>query len=340
MAIATSTAILASAAVAAGATAYGASKSSAAAKSAANAAQQSAAENNALQREVYGQNTANLSPFMMRGNAAGDSINALLGLPTAGQAGSSGGYNPAAQPDWAAYAAARPDLQASYQRLMQTADFNSPWAAEHGLTQGGGPEAYYKWHYENHGRAAGDELPMTGGAAQAQQPQGDPNAAAQAAFKQYQDSTGHQFRLKTGANALTSNRLTAGLGRSGATLKALTQYGQDVGTGDFNNYLGLLSGQQNVGLSGANALAGVGTNYANAVGANNDSAASARGNAALVGAGQTNALMGQLASAAGNAAGAYGSSYGGGGGTFSGAPQNPAMDWSRNGYVLTGSPRL
>jgi hypothetical protein len=113
---------------------------------------------------------------------------------------------------------------------------------------------------------------------------------------------------------------TNGLLRSGSTLKALTKYGQDLGTGDFQTYLGNLQGQQGVGLSGANALAGVGQSYAGAVGANNDSAASATGNAALVGAANTNALMAQLA----GAAGAYGSSYGGSG---SGSAAGSGYSW-------------
>lgn len=43
-------------------------------------AQTTADNNNALQREIYGQNTGNISPFIQRGNAAGTAQNALLGL--------------------------------------------------------------------------------------------------------------------------------------------------------------------------------------------------------------------------------------------------------------------
>ncbi len=49
-------------------------------KKASQAATQANTDNNALQREVYAQNTQNLSPFMQTGTRAGTSINAVLGL--------------------------------------------------------------------------------------------------------------------------------------------------------------------------------------------------------------------------------------------------------------------
>lgn len=41
-----------------------------------------ARENNALAKDIYGQNKATLTPSITRGNAAGERINALLGLST------------------------------------------------------------------------------------------------------------------------------------------------------------------------------------------------------------------------------------------------------------------
>lgn len=58
----------------------GAYLASKATKTASQAATQANTDNNALQREVYAQNTQNLSPFMQTGTRAGSSINALLGL--------------------------------------------------------------------------------------------------------------------------------------------------------------------------------------------------------------------------------------------------------------------
>lgn len=47
---------------------------------ASKAATQAATSNNALQTDIYNRNTANLSPFMDRGNQAGVAQNALLGI--------------------------------------------------------------------------------------------------------------------------------------------------------------------------------------------------------------------------------------------------------------------
>lgn len=47
---------------------------------AAKAQQQAAQSNNALQQQIYDRNTANLTPWMERGNQAGAAQNALLGL--------------------------------------------------------------------------------------------------------------------------------------------------------------------------------------------------------------------------------------------------------------------
>lgn len=198
--------------------AYGAHKQSSAIKNASAASQQAADANNALQREIYTKNTANISPFMQRGNAAGQQINALLGLG------------------------------------------------------------------------------------------GDANAANQA-FDQFRGSTGYDFRMGQGLDAINQNNVTAGLLKSGKSLKDLTTFGQGIGSQEFGNYLGYLSNQQGIGLSGANALAGVGTNYANSVGANNTANANTQGNAAIAGANNTNALIGNILGTGAYLYGNRGSSY-------------------------------
>lgn len=66
----------------------------------------SQAEQTGFQREIYGQNQAALSPFMARGNVAGDSINALLGLggaaPQPGTPGVTATTGPAQTPQQSA----------------------------------------------------------------------------------------------------------------------------------------------------------------------------------------------------------------------------------------------
>lgn len=64
----------------------------------------------------------------------------------------------------------------------------------------------------------------------------------QNAFNRYKDSTGYQFQLNEGSNAITGNAASRGLLQSGATAKALTQYGQGIAGQTFNNYLAQLGG--------------------------------------------------------------------------------------------------
>lgn len=58
----------------------GGSSTKKAANTAASAADRTAQANNALSANIYGQNKELLSPYSARGNAAGASLNALLGL--------------------------------------------------------------------------------------------------------------------------------------------------------------------------------------------------------------------------------------------------------------------
>jgi hypothetical protein len=64
-------------------------------------------------------------------------------------------------------------------------------------------------------------------------------------------------------------------------MKALEDYRQNLQAGYRGEYMNALGNQQGVGLSGANALAGVSTNFGNTIAANNNSAGTAAANAAL-----------------------------------------------------------
>lgn len=108
-----------------------------------------------------------------------------------------------------------------------------------------------------------------------------PQPTAMSAFDRYRASDGYQFRQNEGLNALASNFRGRGVSQSGAADKALLRYGQDYGSNEFGKYLGYLSNQQGVGLSGASALAGVGQNYVNNVTANNNNAANSLANSYL-----------------------------------------------------------
>lgn len=59
----------------------------------------------------------------------------------------------------------------------------------------------------------------------------------------YQQSPGYDFRMQQGIKAIQNSAAANGTLNSGATLKALTQYGQDYGTNDYQTYLGNLQNQ-------------------------------------------------------------------------------------------------
>jgi len=147
---------------------------------------------------------------------------------------------------------------------------------------------------------------------------GGDQAATQEAFQTYLNSTGYQFDVDQGENAITSNRAAAGLLNSGATLKALDTYGTGQAQQFGQQYLSNLSGMVNTGAGAANALAGEGQNYAGAVSSNNNSAATVAANAGLSAA---NSVSNALASGVNAfALSQGGSSFGGAGNAFSALP--------------------
>lgn len=87
---------------------------------------------------------------------------------------------------------------------------------------------------------------------------GDPTAANNA-FQKYNDSTGLNFQLQEGQKAVTTSNASRGLLNSGATLKALTSYGQNLGKSAFSNYLTQLGGLSSQGLTAGGAIGEAGT---------------------------------------------------------------------------------
>lgn len=244
-----------------------------AAKKASKAVSRDNAANNALQEKIYNQNTQNIDPFMQRGNAAGDAMNAILGLPT--------------------YQAPQP----ANSNAPQSMNALSPYM-QGGFQFAGDP-------FRGVQRQPTPQAQIPAGTVQSSMtPQG-----ANDGFRQYIDNSDYAFRQSEGDKGLNQGYAANGLLESGAAMKALERFRQNNQAGYRNEYLGYLGNQQGVGLSGANALAGVGTNYANNVTANNQSATSAQANLGMAGA---NALGGGLAGAAQGIGTALGSSYGGG----------------------------
>jgi hypothetical protein len=128
-------------------------------------------------------------------------------------------------------------------------------------------------------------------------------------WDQFRNSTNYQFRYDQGLKATEGAYATKGALDSGAAEKAKITFGQNFASNELSNYMNLLAGQQNVGLSAGNAIMGVSTSAANAIAGQNTNAGNVAANAALVG-GQASANMwgtvGQTAGQLGGALFQYG----------------------------------
>lgn len=271
MAIGTAAAILGSAVIGAGASALsGASATKAASKASQNAADSSAAvQNRAL--DLQQQNTATQ-------RAVGDaSLNALAGrfglsTPTAQQ---SAATPKVGAPNYAALLQSRPDVAAAV---------NDPNGGFNGAT----PEERAADWYTRYGKESGVELPTytaqdipatptpvvdaqgnytaarpTAGAAPTYQAPalGQAPTYQAPAFREtqvapldvslgnYQQSPDYQFQLDEGNKNITNNAAVTGTLGSGAALKALQKYGQDLALGDYSQWRSYATNQYNTDRS-------------------------------------------------------------------------------------------
>lgn len=117
--------------------------------------------------------------------------------------------------------------------------------------------------------------------------------ATQTAFNNYLGSTGYNFQLNSGSQAITTNNASKGLLNSGATGKGLVKFGQDLGSNYFNNYLTQLEGQQTAGGNSLSQVANAGA----LAGGNSVSPILAGGNAVSSG---VNGALGSLGSVLSN----------------------------------------
>lgn len=116
--------------------------------------------------------------------------------------------------------------------------------------------------YVNRGQAAAGQQTDTQGLEAGLLTSGANTPQAQSAFGNYLNSTGFKFAQQQGTQAITGSAAARGILNSGATAKALTNYGQGQAGASFNNYLGQLSGlntqQGGVAASGLNAAEAIG----------------------------------------------------------------------------------
>lgn len=128
---------------------------------------------------------------------------------------------------------------------------------------------------------------------------GDQNAANNA-FKQFQNSSGYQYGLNQGLDAINSNAYASGLGQSGAVMKALQDRGTQLANQSIGQYLGQLGNQQMVGQNAKNAITNSGTTQLQAITNANNQQAQTSGNAALTTGAGWNQAFNQLGTIGGN----------------------------------------
>jgi hypothetical protein len=301
-------------------------------------------ESMALNKDIYNSNYQTLSPFVSRGNVAGDAINALLGLPQAPAMQSplatppAGGTAPQTNPvaGRTPVAGFTPQRQfggfagALQQGAIDRNDLARPTVGPQvlgnrnpglitGGTTGGTPAP-----------AAPPPPPATAGAPASTTPAMTPQTAT-SALNNFANSAGMQFQLQQGTNALNNMYAAHGLLQSGEAMKGIQGYGQQTALNNyFMPYMGLLGGQQAVGAGAGSSIAGVGQNFGNTAAAINgqmgnaiQGGADAAANAALI-RGQNSAnMIGSIGSSLGGFASSFFPSGGLGGGSAIGTHFNP-----------------
>lgn len=91
-------------------------------------------------------------------------------------------------------------------------------------------------------------------------------AEQDAAFKNYMNSTGYKFLLDSGSKAVTGSMAAKGLLKSGSTLKALTQFGQNLASTKTADYMNALMGMSGIGTNALGNAMGAGNQAASTIG--------------------------------------------------------------------------
>ena len=218
-----------------------------AAKKASQAQTQAADQSAQVQRDIYAQNSQTLAPFVQQGGPASYAINSFLGL------------TPTQQPQ--ATPTPQPNALSQFGFEGGTFDsFGNPAGAFNISGLGGFGGGF-------------------GGGVQQQQPQ---MVNGRDAFRTFLENSDYGFQFGEGANKINSGYAGAGTLQSGAAMKGLEEFRQNLQSGYRGEFLNALGNQQGVGLSAAGAQAGVGTSFANSLGTINQARADGISNAALL----------------------------------------------------------
>jgi len=236
--------------------------SSKGAKSASKDASKAAQQSSAMDWQIYQDQIKRNQPFYDNGLAAQNRYMQLLGLSPASTGGSSLYYSTAQD----GTPIARADLYASDPR------YRAAW--DNTLQQ-----HQNQWHT---GYWSGSDKNLIQGQLESalgpmQQPSS--NLSQLQAFDAFRNTPGYQFGLDQGKRAVESSAAARGGLNSGATLKALTKFGNDYADQQgFTPYMNRLAGLFGGAQTAAGQMGSYGTNFANNYGQNLQSAAQARAN--------------------------------------------------------------
>jgi hypothetical protein len=77
-------------------------------------------------------------------------------------------------------------------------------------------------------------------------------------MEKFQADPGYAFRLKEGLRAMENSALASGMGQSGATLRGVTRYGQQLASDEFTNAFNRYQAERNARLNPLQSLTGMG----------------------------------------------------------------------------------
>lgn len=282
----------------------GAAIASKSAKKQTQAQQNVTEQNNALQERIYQQQRADLEPWRQSGSAALAEINRRLGLNTASpaQAQAQQQYAPYMSnvniPGGGSVNPTNPQMQMVNDLAYSPAMVGQP-QRETMQTTAAPAGTVGTGQY-----GAATPVPNTGTPVNPNDPQNR--------YGGFYASPGYQFRFDEGQRGINANRAASGMLQSGDTLKALTRYGQDYASNEYNTQLNQLFSVAGLGQTATgqgNALAG---NYASAVGQNNQAASNALQSSYGTQANAWNNALGTIGGIASYGLGNRGSPAGGG----------------------------
>lgn len=247
----------------------------------ATAATDTANQNNALQRDIFNQQRADLAPWRASGTAALAEINRRLGLggqtaaaPRVPNPLNGTGASGVAPTGYGANQYMDPRdtaMQPRNQMVDTMLQANSP--------EGGAPQMSAGQNVLSTDGSTGPQVlpgaqgPTLTGTA----PAGTGTNALdpENRYGGFYASPGYQFRFDEGQRGINANRAASGSLQSGDAMRALTRYGQDYASNEFNTQLNQLFSVAGLGQTATgqgNALAG---QYGSQVSQNNQNASNA-----------------------------------------------------------------